>query len=134
MKYLGLAVTIFAAFSANLQAAGIIACYDGINGDPTVLRGTACASQPSFSTMAPTDFLDWSALGGALNNTYDPTAHAGASWQAVTNGGMTVGLNVGPGFTGNPTLAAGRQWVSVQQRRNLGSGARYARHHVRRAF
>jgi hypothetical protein len=104
VKYFGLAVTIFATFSANLQAAGIIACYDGINGDPTVLRGTACASQPSFSTMAPTDFLDWSALGGALNNTYDPTANAGAPWQAVTNGGITVGLNVGPGFTGNPTL------------------------------
>jgi hypothetical protein len=100
LKYLGLAVAILGAFSTNLNA-GIINCYDGVNGNPTVLRGSPCAAAPTSPTV---DFLDWNALGSALNNTYDPTANAGAPWQAVTNGGITVGLNVGPGFTGNPTL------------------------------
>src|ERR1039457_3158749 len=104
MKGFCLVAALCAAFSANLMASGIIACFDGVNGDPTTPRLSACATQSNFTTLTPDDSLDWSALGSSLNNSYDPTAHGGAPWQAVTTGGVTAGLNLGPGFTGAPTL------------------------------
>jgi hypothetical protein len=100
MKNVCLAVVI-GAFSMNLHG-GVIACYDGVSGDPTTLRVGACATQVNFSTLAPNDSLDWSALGGNVNNTWDTTALG--SWNAVTNGGITASLNRGSGFTGSPIL------------------------------
>ena len=102
IHYFGLALAML-AFSLNLNASNLIACYDGVNGDPNVLRAAPCANQVSFSNLA-TDFLDWGALGSSQANTYDPSANSNNPWQAVSNGGITVGLNIGPGFTGNSTL------------------------------
>jgi hypothetical protein len=95
-------LVMMGAFSLNLHASGVIACFDGVNGDPTTLRAGACATQNNFSTLPPNDSLDWSALGSSLNNTFTPSVNN--PWQAVTNGGITAGLNIGPGFTGGPTL------------------------------
>ncbi len=117
--YLCVAVAILAS-SANLNA-NIINCYDGVNADPTTLRAAACATQATFSSSA-TDFLDWGALGSSLLNTYDPSANSNNPWQAVSNGGMTVGLNIGPGFSGNSTLErvdngflynSGGSWIPI---------------------
>src|SRR5678815_2563001 len=90
------------AFSPGLNASNLT-CYDGVNGDPTSLRLGPCANQLSFSNFA-SQFVDWGVLGSALANTYDPAANSNISWQALSSGGITVGLNRGPGFTGNPTL------------------------------
>jgi hypothetical protein len=102
----------------NLQAAGVIACFDGVNGDPTMPRTGACATQVNFSTLPPDDFVDWMALGSAHANGYNPAANSGNPWQALSSGGMTVSLNTGPDFTG----ASNMQRVDNGYLYNPGSG------------
>jgi hypothetical protein len=125
MKYFCLVLAVLGPSSVNLMANGVIACYDGVNGDPTTLRAGACATQANFSTLAPNDSLDWSKLGSAatgplgVSNTWNTSL---GPWQTMTSGGIGVGLTKGPGFTGGPTLERvdngllyfnGTAWVPV---------------------
>jgi len=148
-KFLVLGVTLIAG-SAQLSAANLVACYDGTNGDPTILRVAPCANQVSFSNFT-SQFIDWGVLGTSLGNTYDPAANSNTAWQVVSSSGITVGLNTGPGFTGNPTLERvdngylydlGESWIPIPVSQasmfdghfnsipNAGSGAPYGDHLV----
>jgi hypothetical protein len=109
MKYFCLVLAVLGPFSVNVMANGAIACYDGVNGDPSATaRVGPCATQANFSTLAPNDSLDWSKLGsaatgplGVSNTTWNTSL---GPWSAMTNSCITVGLTKGPGFTGGPTL------------------------------
>jgi hypothetical protein len=108
MKYFCLVLAVLGPSSVNLMASGVIACYDGVNGDPSAIQRVGpCATQANFSTLAPNDSLDWSNLGSAatgplgVSNTWNTSL---GPWNAMTSGGITAGLTKGPGFTGGPTL------------------------------